>query len=93
MIPAIIIPTFNPPITFLKLIKSIRNITSIPIIIIDDGSNPSIKIETKYSNIKLLKNKTNQGKGFSLLKGFNYAYERGYTHSITLDADSQHDPA
>ena len=77
MIPAIIIPAFNPPITFLNLIKSIRNITSIPIIIIDDGSNPSIKIKTIYSNIKLLKNNTNQGKGSSLLKGFNYAYERG----------------
>ncbi len=92
MTPVIIIPAFNPPNTFSKLIQSIRNITSIPIIIVDDGSYTSIEIGTEHSNIYLFKNKINRGKGFSLLKGFIYAYEQGFTHSITLDADSQHDP-
>ena len=93
MIPAIIIPAFNPPDTFYNLIQSIRNETSIPIIIVDDGSQPAVTIDPAFICVKLLRNKLNQGKGFSLLKGIHYAFEAGYTHSITLDADSQHDPA
>jgi len=92
MRPAIIIPTFNPPVTFPLLIKSIRNLTSIPIIIVDDGSHPSVQIDSEFTLVKLLINNINSGKGFSLIKAFHYAKEQGYTHVITLDADSQHDP-
>ena len=93
MTPAIIIPAFNPPDTFYHLIQSIRNETSIPIIIVDDGSQPAVKIEPAFIYVKLLRNNVNKGKGFSLMKGIHYALENGYTHGITLDADSQHDPA
>ena len=41
----------------------------------------------------LLRNSKNRGKGYSLIKAFHYAYNRGYPHAITLDADSQHDPS
>ena len=92
MIPVIIIPVYNPPQTFLTLLGAIRSITSIPIIIIDDGSHQSIKIVADFPYVKILKNHTNQGKGYSLIKGFHYAFNHGYTHGITLDADSQHDP-
>ncbi len=87
---AIIIPAYNPPHTFSSLLKSIRKITALPIIIIDDGSAPSINI--KYSGVVLLRNSHNQGKGYSLIKGFKHAEKEGYTHAITIDADSQHDP-
>jgi glycosyltransferase involved in cell wall biosynthesis len=60
------------------------------IIIIDDGSFPEIII--KNPKIIILRNKKNQGKGYSLLKGFKYAQENDFTHAVTLDADSQHDP-
>ena len=86
----IIIPAYNPPQSFFALLQNIQIITSIPIIIIDDGSIPKIEIEKK--NTILLRNKTNSGKGFSLVKGFNEALDRGYSHAITMDADSQHDP-
>ena len=93
MTPAIIIPAFNPPGTFDHLIQSIRKKTSIPIIIVDDGSQPAVKIEPAFIYVKLLRNNINKGKGYSLMKGIHYALENGYTHGITLDADSQHDPA
>ena len=90
MKPVIIIPAYNPPISFISLLLNVRSITSIPIIIIDDGSIPIIKVENE-STI-LLRNKNNSGKGFSLIRGFNEALDRGYSHAITIDADSQHDP-
>ena len=93
MTPVIIIPAFNPPDTFYHLLQSIRNEMSIPIIIIDDGSQPAVKIEPSFIFVTLLRNNINKGKGFSLIKGMEHALEDGYTHGITLDADLQHDPA
>ena len=90
MNPVIIIPAYNPPNSFMSLLQAIRRITPISIIILDDGSIPCIKLDDK--NIILLRNNNNSGKGFSLLRGFNEAFKRGYTHAITMDADSQHDP-
>ena len=90
MKPIIIIPAYNPPKSFLAFLQNVHTITSIPIIIIDDGSIP--KIELENDNTILLRNKTNSGKGFSLIKGFNNALSRGFSHAITMDADSQHDP-
>jgi len=87
---AIIIPTYNPPDTFSSLLKSIRKITSKPIIIIDDGSTPKINMD--YSGVLVLRNRHNQGKGYTLIKGFKFAVNEGFTHAITLDADNQHDP-
>ena len=88
---AIIIPAFNPPESFLPLLKTISTISNLTIIIIDDGSIPEIII--KNTQIIILRNKHNKGKDFSLLKGLSYAQENEFTHAITLDADSQHDPA
>ena len=90
MKPVIIIPAYNPPQLFLSLLQKIHTNISIPIIIIDDGSIPIIVVENV--NTILLRNKNNSGKGFSLLKGLNEALDRGYSHAITMDADSQHDP-
>ena len=87
---AIIIPAFNPPESFLSLLKTISTISKLTIIIIDDGSFPEIII--KNPEIIILRNKQNQGKGFSLLKAFKYAQKNDFTHAVTLDADSQHDP-
>ena len=92
MIVSIIIPAFNPPKSFSYLIQSIRNITSIPIIIIDDGTKPEVQIEPKFTGVKLLRNNINKGKGYSLIKAIHYAHSQQFTHCITIDADSQHDP-
>ena len=86
----IIIPAYNPPQSFISLLQNIRTKTFIPIIIIDDGSIP--KINMVIANTILLRNKSNSGKGYSLIRGFNEALSRGYSHAITMDADSQHDP-
>ena len=93
MIPIIIIPAYNPPFYFIKLLEDIRNITNIPIIVIDDGSQPKIKIKPTIDRLTLSRNKNNEGKGYSLLKAFNLSLKNGYTHAITMDADSQHDPS
>ena len=90
MKPIIIIPAYNPPKSFMTLLQNVRNLVSIPIMIVDDGSAPRIVLKDDHAI--LLRNNNNSGKGFSLIRGFREALNRGYSHAITMDADSQHDP-
>ena len=64
---------------------------NINILVIDDGSSDTVKINSSDNLIVLLRNNTNRGKGYSLKKAFNYASEKKYTHAITIDADLQHE--
>lgn len=57
--------------------------------IIDDGSESPIVID---NSVTVLKNHINSGKGYSLLKAFKFAINQGFSHAVTIDADSQHDP-
>ena len=88
----IIIPAFNPPIHFNDLLSRINDISSLPIVVIDDGSKTPISIQN-IPNIELIRNNRNRGKGYSLQKAFQYSYEKGYEFSITIDSDLQHDPS
>ena len=71
MKPVIIIPAYNPPESFIDLIIKIKKISSLDVIIIDDGSFQSIHFESRYCTI--IKHEKNHGKGYALLNGFKYA--------------------
>ena len=89
----IVIPCYNTHIYINKLISNIYKNTSTDILVIDDGSSPKISFEKdKVTNLKIIRNDTNKGKGHALKKGFLYAKENNYSHVITLDGDLQHDP-
>ena len=89
----IVIPCYNTHIYINKLISDIYKNTSTDILVIDDGSSPKISFEKdKLTNLKIIRNDINKGKGHALKKGFHYAKENNYTHVITLDGDLQHDP-
>ena len=79
---AIIIPAYNPPKSFLQLIPAIHTITSTPVIIVDDGSEPLIILAS--SNCTFLRNKKNMGKGYAIKKG---VLASKYEWIITCDLD------
>jgi hypothetical protein len=83
-----IIPTFNEDIIKLKKIiyESKKYVTEI--LVIDDGS----KIPIKNLDCKILTNKSNYGKGYSIKRGFRYAINQGYDVIVTMDADGEHNP-
>jgi predicted LPLAT superfamily acyltransferase/glycosyltransferase involved in cell wall biosynthesis len=87
----VVIPTYNNPETIAEVTKSIREVYSYPILILDDGSDTPV--ENIVSNIKgltILRNQENMGKGFSIRRSFDYALENDFTHVLTIDGDGQH---
>ena len=87
----LVIPCYNHSKYLPDLLKKIRKYYNDDILIIDDGSSCSIKI--KQSNLDIIRNDINKGKGFSIIKAAKYAIDNKYSHIITLDSDMQHDPS
>ena len=96
MILSIIVPVYNEEKTVIEVLKKIKSNSSnhfkYEIIVIDDGStDQSRKLleDNKHLYDKLLVNKSNKGKGFSVKKGL---LNTSGTHIIFQDADLEYDP-
>jgi len=87
----VIIPTFNEVREISRLVKEIR-LQGLDVLVIDDGSIDNTSQIAKDSGAIVLRNEVNEGKGASLMKGFNYALANGFDAVITMDGDGQHLP-
>jgi glycosyltransferase involved in cell wall biosynthesis len=85
----VIIPAYNESGHIVGLIRDIKNY-HLDILVIDDGSSDNTFGIAKDSQVKVMLNLNNQGKGASLIKGFKYALENNFDAVITMDADGQH---
>jgi glycosyltransferase involved in cell wall biosynthesis len=87
----VIIPTFNESKSIGKLIKQIQE-QKLDVVIVDDGSIDNTAEIAQDEGAIVLKNSLNEGKGVSLIKGFEYALKNHYDAIITMDGDGQHLP-
>lgn len=87
----IIIPTYNEAKTIGDIIRQIRQ-QNLEVLVIDDGSYDNTSQIANENGATVLRNRNNEGKGASLIKGFIYAKDRDYDAVITMDADGQHLP-
>ena len=85
----ILIPALNESKTIGDLVKSVKS-KNLPVVVIDDGSTDNTAHIASESGAVIISNQRNQGKGFSLQKGFKYIQENGYDGVITMDGDGQH---
>jgi glycosyltransferase involved in cell wall biosynthesis len=59
--------------------------------VVNDGSTDNtLEILAQFPQIKLHSYPKNQGKGWALRQGFEFARSMGYHYAITLDSDGQH---
>jgi glycosyltransferase involved in cell wall biosynthesis len=88
----VITPTYNEAKAIGEVISQIRA-HNLEIIVVDDGSKDRTSEIARSCGATVLKNETNQGKGASLIKGFNYALTQDFDAVITMDGDGQHLPS
>lgn len=88
----VIIPTFNEARNIAPLVQEIRR-QDLEVVVADDGSWDNTAKIARDCGAIVLESKTNQGKGASLIKGFNSVLQRDFAAVITMDGDGQHAPS
>lgn len=93
---SIVIPIFNEQDNIKPLLDEIifnLKIYDYEVVIVDDGSSDNsqsiLNAFVNYKNFCLLKNKTNLGQSFSLVKGIKSC---SYETIVTIDGDGQNNP-
>lgn len=89
---AIVIPSYNEGKRLLEVLKKIRQrYTSIPIVIVDDGSFKKVKVSNPKTTV--LRHNLNLGKSAALKTGAEFVFkELCLEVVIFMDADGQHNP-
>jgi glycosyltransferase involved in cell wall biosynthesis len=90
-----IIPCYNHDLVIDETVQALSKY-SLPIIIVDDGSQASTKnilkqVAKKYAQVQLIHHVENGGKGAAMQTGLSVAIENKMTHALQIDADGQHD--
>mgnify|MGYP001573605290 CR=1 FL=1 len=87
----VVIPTYNESKAIASLVEKIRQ-QELEVVVVDDGSGDNTSGIASDNGAIVLRNLTNQGKGASLVRGFQYALSRDFDAVITMDGDGQHLP-
>jgi glycosyltransferase involved in cell wall biosynthesis len=85
----VVIPTYNESRAIGELVRQIRQ-QNLEAVVMDDGSQDNTGQMAKDNGATVLRNEINQGKGASLIKGFDYALKNDFDAVITMDGDGQH---
>lgn len=88
----VIVPACNSAESLPSLLPRIRSHAD-DIVVIDDGSSDKTADIASELGADVIRHDNNLGKGAALKTGFAYALENGFDTVITIDSDSQHDPA
>lgn len=87
----IVIPVYNESQNLGSLLVKLKG-QKPDVLVVDDGSSDGCSdIAKKYTGT-VIRNDAQQGKGYSLKVGFNYALQKGYDGVLTMDGDGQHEP-
>jgi glycosyltransferase involved in cell wall biosynthesis len=89
---AVVIPAFNEESTIREVTEStLAHISKV--VIVNDGSTDNTSEQLENIPVEILSNPKNEGKGFSLWKGFHHLLENEeFDALLTLDGDGQHAP-
>lgn len=85
----VVVPVFNCEPVIQHVLAQLVTETSLPILVIDDGSNTPV--QNHWSDrVHILRFERNQGKGIALRQALQWCHENGYFHMLSFDGDGQH---
>ena len=85
-----VIPAYNEEKTIKLIVNSL--LIHVDVVVVNDGSTDKTSEEVLSTKAILLNNQHNMGYEWTIDIGFQYAFNNGYTHVVTIDADGQHKP-
>lgn len=91
MVACVVIPTYNESKEIGNVVRRLRQ-QNLKVAVIDDGSRDNTSLIAQGNGAVVIRNQTNEGKGASLIKGFQYAIKNNFDAVITMDGDGQHLP-
>lgn len=87
-----LIAAFNEEAHVADVVKGTAPYAS-PVVVVDDGSTDDTAARAREAGAIVIRREQNQGKGWAIRAGLEYALKQGRSHVLFLDADLQHDPA
>ena len=91
--PCFLIPCYNHGKTLTSVVNNLLLDYDYPVVIVDDGSEQATKdvINNLINLTTVVTLNKNQGKGGAVIAGIKSAQSLGFSHTIQVDADGQHD--
>ena len=91
----IVVPAFNESRVILEVLKALprrlKRVTSIDIVVIDDGSTDHTFGEAQKAGVNIVRHLLNRGLGAAIKTGLSWAKKQNADIVVTFDADGQHD--
>lgn len=92
----IVVPAFNESKLIYKVLRSLpkklKGLSSVDILVINDGSTDSTESEIKRAGVSTINHIINRGLGAAIKTGIEYAKKGKFDVMVTFDGDGQHDP-
>ena len=86
-----IIPCLDEARGIAALVQEVRRYVS-QVMVVDDGSRDATASAALAAGARVLRHKTNRGKGAAINTGLAAAFDSGFRHAVILDGDGQHQP-
>ncbi|MFT5136213.1 MAG: glycosyltransferase involved in cell wall biosynthesis [Arenicella sp.] len=93
----VLVPHYNHVAELALFLPKLERL-NLACIVVDDGSEPTTKLELKslispLQGFHLIEHAKNRGKGAAIETGSRHARQLAFTHMLQIDADGQHDLA
>ncbi|MGK7376421.1 glycosyltransferase family 2 protein [Planococcus sp. 1R117A] len=89
----VIIPAYNEEDSIVQTVESIKAVSQIDYIVVNDGSTDRTRDLLDEHGFHHIDLPINLGIGGAMQTGYRYARDHGYDYAIQLDADGQHNPS